>query len=328
MYQRTPKALRGALTQLERAIAQDSSYAPAYAGLATVYARPPPSTMVTPGSILQRGRNRRALALADRAIALDSTLAEGYSARGYTLTWSQRPVPRSWPTSSMRSSFDPVPRTCTSGMPNSCRDKAGMGKPSCRWDVRQSPDPLAPGVRTGYASIAFAARRYDVAEREASRASDFEPSLMFARAQQGTGDPRPTAHEPGTLRWRAGDAPVLAGASPGGGTARRFASHRDRGERGRGLSFSPAIVLRTLAEYFAWTGRAEESMAWIERAFAVSPLGEDPRLSASSIYDRVRADPRFQPSLERTRSRAEERVQRARRSFVEQLSGSTPSTHR
>ena len=87
--------------------------------------------------------------------------------------------------------------------------------------------------------------------------------------------------------------------------------------------FSPAIASRTLAEYFAWTGSAEESVAWIERAFAASPLGEDFRLSASGIYDKVRADPRFQPSLERARSRAHEQVERARRGFAEQLRGVT-----
>jgi hypothetical protein len=155
-----------------------------------------------------------------------------------------------------------------------------------------SLDPLAPGVRTGYASIAFAARRYDMAERQASLAAAFEPSLMFARAQQAiarllTGQAERCVelklgpyvgvramclHSMGRVREAAQLADSLRAAISRGGAV--------------DSTFGPAIAPRTLTEYFAWIGRAEESVEWIERAFAVSPIGEDPRLSASGIYAR------------------------------------------
>src|SRR2546427_398528 len=78
-------------------------------------------------------------------------------------------------------------------------------------------------------------------------------------------------------------------------------------------SFSPVVVTRGLAEYHAWTGNAEESLAWLERAYAISPEGEDYRMIASGIYDKVRNDPRFQAGLERVRTQIYDRVRRARR---------------
>jgi hypothetical protein len=62
------------------------------------------------------------------------------------------------------------------------------------------------------------------------------------------------------------------------------------------LMYSPVLVARGLAEYYAWTGNGEESLAWPDRAYALSPGGEDFRVIASGIYDNVRNDARFQPS--------------------------------
>jgi hypothetical protein len=75
---------------------------------------------------------------------------------------------------------------------------------------------------------------------------------------------------------------------------------------------SPVITARGLAEYGAWTGNAEESLGWLERAYALSPLGEDYQVIASGIYDKVRNDPRFKAGLQRARTQIYDRVQRAR----------------
>jgi len=62
-------------------------------------------------------------------------------------------------------------------------------------------------------------------------------------------------------------------------------------------AFSPVLAARGLAQYYAWTGNPEESLAWLERAYAISPEGEDYRMIASGIYDKVRNDPRFKAGL-------------------------------
>src|SRR5439155_642372 len=81
---RTRDGLLRAIDAFEEALVVDSAYAPAYAGLSSVlslfvlyqYSGGP-----EPVSALAR-----AIVLADRAIALDPNLAEGFAARGWALT--------------------------------------------------------------------------------------------------------------------------------------------------------------------------------------------------------------------------------------------------
>src|SRR2546425_814986 len=80
---RTRDGLLRAMQAFEAALAIDSAYAPAYAGLSSAL-----SLFVNyqydggPGPIAALAR---AIVLADRAIALDSNLAEGFAARGFAL---------------------------------------------------------------------------------------------------------------------------------------------------------------------------------------------------------------------------------------------------
>jgi hypothetical protein len=52
-------------------------------------------------------------------------------------------------------------------------------------------------------------------------------------------------------------------------------------------------------------------LAWLERAFAISPEGEDYRVIASGIYDKVR-NQRFESVLDRIHAQIYERVRQAR----------------
>ena len=73
-------SLLRATESFDSAIARDSDYAAAYAGLAEAYGVLPYYAPVSPDSILPLG-----LQAADRAIALDSTLASAYASRGSLL---------------------------------------------------------------------------------------------------------------------------------------------------------------------------------------------------------------------------------------------------
>lgn len=68
---------------------------------------------------------------------------------------------------------------------------------------------------------------------------------------------------------------------------------------------------RGLAEYAAWTGSAGQSLTWLQRAYAISPEGEDLRIVASGLYDKVRNDPRFRTGLEQAHTQIYARVRRA-----------------
>jgi len=157
-----------------------------------------------------------------------------------------------------------------------------------------------------------------VAAQEAARALALEPGLMLARADEALGDLLSgSAARCATLSLgpyvgvramclhslgRVRDAAQIADSLGAAFTA---------GTVGDSI-FSPTIAARGLAEYYAWTGNAEESLAWLERAYALSPGGEDFRVIDSGIYDKVRNDPRFKAGLQRARTQIYDRVRRAR----------------
>jgi serine/threonine-protein kinase len=75
---RTPEGLERAIAYFHQAIARDSGFAEAYAGLAGVYASLPSFTQARPSEVLPLAK-----AAALQALALDSTLAEAHTASGY-----------------------------------------------------------------------------------------------------------------------------------------------------------------------------------------------------------------------------------------------------
>jgi tetratricopeptide (TPR) repeat protein len=315
MYRRTREGLRGALEQFQRAIAQDSAYAPAYAGLASVY-------LLWVG-YAYRGVNfyeadGRAVALADRAIALDADWAEAYAARG-------RAMERAWaPAEGIALDFTRA-LELQPNSPDVHQWYAGFLSRQNRHDEALAEteravalDPLSPGAHVALTLEALAARRYDVAEQEAERTMVLEPSLLHAREDEALGglltgnlDRCATLslgpsigvramclHSLGRLQEAAQITDSLRAAA----TARPIAD-----------SISLLIAARGLAEYYAWSGNADESLAWLEQAYAISPEGEQFFVIASAIYDKVRNDPHFKTGLQRIRTQIYERVQRARR---------------
>jgi len=83
---RSPEDLRRAVELFEEATRVDSTYARAFAGLAKTYASLP----ITASDAPVEPTLAKAERAANRAIALDSSFGEGYSALGYTYHWQWR----------------------------------------------------------------------------------------------------------------------------------------------------------------------------------------------------------------------------------------------
>src|SRR2546426_5563020 len=185
MYRRTREGLRGAREQFERAIAQDSAYAPAYAGLASVYQL---WVVYAYSGVDLYEADGRAVAMANRAIVLDSDLAEGYAARG-------RATMGAWaPAQGIAVDFKRA-LELRPNSPDVHQWYAGFLARQGRYDEGLAEaeravalDPVAPGVRIAFSQAALAGRRYEVAEREAAGAVALEPSLVAARMYQALGD--------------------------------------------------------------------------------------------------------------------------------------------
>src|SRR5712692_6088646 len=315
MYRRTREGLRGAREQFERAIAQDSAYAPAYAGLASVYQL---WVVYAYSGVDLYEADGRAVAMANRAIVLDSDLAEGYAARG-------RATMGAWaPAQGIAVDFKRA-LELRPNSPDVHQWYAGFLARQGRYDEGLAEaeravalDPVAPGVRVAFSQAALAGRRYEVAEREAARAVALEPSLVAARMYQALGDLLSGNPDRCALASLGPYVGVRAMCLHSLGRVREATQIADslraalKAGTASDSSFSPVLATRGLAEYSAWTGSAEESLAWLERAYAISPEGEDWRIIASGLYDKVRNDPRFRAGLQRARTQIYDRVRRAR----------------
>lgn len=86
---RTPESLRQAVDYYTQAIVHDPTYAPAYAGLAECY-----DLLREYTNMPEAEAYPRAIAAAERAIALDPNLAQAHSALGFALFWWRRDIPR------------------------------------------------------------------------------------------------------------------------------------------------------------------------------------------------------------------------------------------
>jgi serine/threonine-protein kinase len=316
MYRRTREALRGALEQFQRAIAEDSAYAPAYAGLASAYLL---WVINNYRGIDLYEAYGRASALADRAIALDSYLAEAYGIRGLTMA-------RAWASAEAISLDFKRALELQPNSPDVHRWYSTFLSRQDRYDEALAEveratalDPLAPGVHVAFSYLALAARRYDVAVQEAARATALEPSLMRPRGFQALGALLSgNAARCATLDLgpyvgvRAMCLYSLGRVEEAAWIADSLSAAFTAGTVGDTV-FSPVITARGLAEYYAWTGNAEQSLAWLDRAYSISPEGEEFYVIASGLYDKVRNDPRFKAGLQRVRNEIYDRVQRARR---------------
>jgi serine/threonine protein kinase/tetratricopeptide (TPR) repeat protein len=315
MYRRTREGLRGALERFQQAIAQDSTYAPAYAGLASLYS--------LWGFYAYRGIDfyeayGRALAMADRAIALDADLAEAYAARGRALTAAWAPPEGISADFKRALELRPNSPDVHQWYANFLSREGHHDEALAEVERAVALDPLAPGVRSAFSSVALAARRYNVAAQEAERVLALEPSLMRAHELQGLSNLL-LGHAARCATLRRGPyVGVQAMCLYSLGRVREAAQIADSlrasftaGTLGDSM-FSPVIAAQGLAEYYAWTGNSEESLAWLERAYALSPVGGEYRVIASGLYDKVLNDPRFQAGLQRIHTRIYARVQRAR----------------
>ena len=178
-----------------------------------------------------------------------------------------------------------------------------------------SLDPLAPGLRHSLVALAIGARRYDVALREVrptlpGGAIDPVSAILQAYAQLLSGRAAEcAARDPGP--WVAVRAMCLHQM----GRSAEAATLAD--SLGRELDAERYAFLHQyadLAAYYAWRGDAAQSLHWMERALAHSPMLHQWQLK-SGLFDRVWSRPEFQTGFARARALAEERL-RARRAAL------------
>jgi len=311
---RTAEGLERAHVAFNEALEIDSAYADAYAGLSNVYAL----------SLAYRYRNGDdgyrtaglALAMANRAIALDPNLAGGYTARGYLASRSFAPV--SEVASDCRKAIDLEP-SAADVLSWCARVLARQGEIDAAFQVSERAialDPQNAGRRLALAYDALALGRYDRSIREAHMAGELEPGLMLARAIEAR------SH---LLAGQAGRCAAMD-LGPHAGIRAMCLHALGREDEASAIIdsleaalaadapldsiFTDVIPAEDLATYYAWVGNAERSLEWVRRAYELSPSGVEPRVIESAFFERVREDPRFRREVEQVRAVIWERVRR------------------
>lgn len=309
----SPAGLQSAMVAFEEAIAIDPSYAPAHAGFAathilwTLYAYPF-------GPDPYEGV-RRALALADQAVALDEDSAEARAVRGHARlrAW--------WPLEDILADFSEAARLA----PNSgeIRLLLGVGLAFAgRFDeavgateIAVALDPLAPGHRDFRAVSLNLAGRFEEAIHEARIAMALEPRFLNPRRQEarallllGRYD-ECAALDVGPYHGLRAMCLHSSGATEEAGKiidALAAAAHQGAAT----LPLHLGAYGGELAEYHAWIGDVDGTLAWLEWAAERSPMHQF-LVTESGTYDKVRNDPRFQQEFARIRQEIFARIEGA-----------------
>jgi tetratricopeptide (TPR) repeat protein len=261
----------------------------------------------------------RALALADRAVELDPSLAEAYLARSDALLISL--APHEAVLRALREARRLMPGSVAVYL-SVAHALEHMG----RWEaaLQQAQraialDPLSTGVRHSTIAIALGARQYDLALEEARRARTFDSSDQIAEMLEGNalllrGDAAACAELPLKL-WlgtratclheigRTEEAQVLADS---------LAAMLTRGQ------YAIVPQFAALASYRAWLGDAAGSMEWLQKAADISPMVHYWHLE-SGLFDRVRRDTAFVSGIARMEAGIRERVAQARAELGDRL---------
>jgi TolB-like protein/tetratricopeptide (TPR) repeat protein len=313
VYRRTREGMRGALAQFQQAIADDSTYAPAYAGLASVHYL---TVSYQYRDIDPYEGYGQALAMANRAITLDSNLAEAYASRGLVLTRSWAPAERVAGDFKRALELRPNSADVHQWYSHFLSREGREDEAFVEAERAVSLDPLAPGVRVTLVISALGLRRHTLAMEEAGRVLALEPGLVRSRQLQALGALLSSNLERCTPDGLGPYVGVRAMCLYSLGRTREATTIIDSlrtaiatGTAGDS-SFSASLAFQGLAQYYAWTGDAEQSITWLERGYAIAPDAEDFRIMGSGLYDKVRNDPRFRARLERARTQIYDRVRR------------------
>lgn len=296
---RTQEGVREAIDFFERAIAEDSSYARAYAGLSDSYA-----LHVDYRNVPVREGLERAKEYARKAIELDDELAEAHA----SLAWCLFIYDWDWEASGRESrrAIELDPRYASAHQWYTfLLASQGRGEESVA--SAQRAIELDPSSVSGRRSIAWAnyyARRYDQARYHAQRAVAMNPTaeesyriLGLSLAQSGDLEEaervlRESVELPaGSIYAKAVLGYVLARS--GREEKARALLDELTAEEVRGYVSPVAFAL-----LYIGLGERGRALDWIERAFE-ERRGWLVYLRVNAVFDPLRGEPRFQALVER-----------------------------
>lgn len=292
MNQRSSEADKKAIEYFEQAIRIDPNFARAYAGLAYAY-----FGLAGMGGGSPRIENEKAKQAVNKALELDSSLAEAYAVRGIinmAYEWDFAAAEKDLTTAVQ---LEPNNDTAQSGHALLC---AHSGRFEQALKEIETAQTIAPGTarhERDRGRILYYARRYDEAIAQLSRSLELKRDLggiWLSRAHEMKGNYAAafeafmkTQNDPQRIE------PYRSAYEAGGwqGVQRKFLEFSILAkQKGQGVNnYQIAIA-------FAQLGEKEQAFAYLnkvveERSWQISPLYVDPQV------DPLRGDPRFDELL-------------------------------
>ena len=282
-------ALR-AVEYFKEAIARDSAFALAYAGLADAYALLPYYRAARPQEILPRAE-----AAAMRAIELDSTLAEPHSTLGwinFTYKWDWNAAEREFE-EALR--VNPNYTNALHFYSLYLARVPGRHEEAIALATRaQALDPLAPVIHAGAGAVFYHARQYDraIAAHQHALALDSTYSIargLVAKAYLGAGRPEDAIRE---LNRVPDGAAVIHGGPTGMGYAYNMLGRSSDALRMLQEATRQNTRPYELAILYSGLGQKDDAFATLERAVEERDPGVV-NLKNEPLLDPLRSDPRF-----------------------------------
>jgi serine/threonine-protein kinase len=285
--------LRRALDYFQQAVAKDSMFARAYAGIGNVYALLPLYAGVRVDTLLPL-----ALAAVNRAVALDSTLPEAYTARAMLLqaSWRWADAERDYRHALV---LDPSDVSAHQWYGELLLLNSRTAEATVQLKRATELEPLSPIVFGSYSLALAAARQPDAAITAAKRAVELDSALLVTRFMLGAvylqaGRNAEAVHElEVAAALDSASTPTLgllgyAYAKAGAPDRARELAARLESRAGQTNGAGPAAARIYLA-----LGDIPHALTLLERAVADHDAFFSSESMAENFFDPLRADRRF-----------------------------------
>jgi len=303
LQRRTRAGLLAAVDRFEETIRLDSTHVAAAANLGNALA-----LLLAYGYRVAPGENyataARAFAMAERAIRLAPDEPRGYIIRGYLTNLLLGPPARVHADYRRARELETTDTDFDSWnslllLRDNHNDLAiEMAKRAV--DL----DPQSPGRHLALALALLQARHYAEADTAAARTLELQPELRRARQVQAVAMLM-SGHPDECLQrdpWPySGVRAACLEASGAERAAQVVIDSLERAVtrgRGRSTEYDDVIPTAELAAYHAWKGSATKALEYTRLAFERSPIGIDPRVLRSGMFDPALRDPDFAAELQ------------------------------
>jgi TolB-like protein/Tfp pilus assembly protein PilF len=299
--QRTPTAIANAIQEFQQAIAADPDYAPAYAGLADAYELlgSVPNDALPPRQAIPKAEEA-----AEKALALDSSLAEAHVSLAYirlAYDWKRREAEQQF-----QEALELNPGYATGHEWHALYLVATdqLDKAIVEIQKAQELDPLSIIMNTAAAQVFFYAGQYDRVLEQCQRALELDPNFFLAYYFRGRAYERKGMFPQAIAEFRRASTLYPGNPTLMMGLGAVYALSGDKAQARSYLSalvklskqrYVPAVYMVGIAaglndkdEAFRWLDRAAE-----DRCDYVIYLGHEPGV------DNLRADPRFAAFMHR-----------------------------